>query len=223
MAPKKSAAKTAAPKPAKAIAKPAKAVAKPVKAVAKPAPKVVKSAAHLQAIANKWNHSDLLNFWDLIKSREPVPDWSPGKAFEYLIIRAFELAGLDVRWPFEVTYPQKFGTMEQIDGLVYLGERAFIVESKDLSDSASIEALAKLRFRLESRPPGTMGILFSFKDFTLATEVFAQFASPLNVLLWGGSDLDIAIKGNSMKSSLEKKLKHAHEHGLPLYALGGVK
>lgn len=180
-----------------------------------------KSNDDYRTLAQRWSYSDLLKVWNRIKSGGSVPEWSSGKAFEYLVIRAFEIEGLRVTYPYEVTYPQKFGILEQVDGVVYLGERPFLVESKDLSEAAAIEAFAKLRFRLEARPPGIMGILFSVKNFTIAVEVFAQFASPLNVLLWNSADLDIALNNNSMKSALEQKLQYALEHGLPLYPLGG--
>src|SRR4051795_8524155 len=143
-----------------------------------------RSAEDLEKEAGAWTRDDLLNIWERIKAGDLVPGWRSGKAFEYLVIRAFQVEEHPARWPFQVSYPQKFGTMEQIDGVVYLGDRAFLIESKDLSEPAAIEAVAKLRFRLEGRPPGTMGVLFSVRNFTLPTEVFTQFASPLNVLLW---------------------------------------
>lgn len=182
-----------------------------------------RTAKDLQRDAEKWAYSDLLKIWEQIKAGSPVQGFAAGKAFEYLVIRAFQLEKTDVRWPFQVTYPQKFGTMEQIDGIVYLSQRAFLVESKDLSEPAAIESVAKLRFRLESRPPSTMGVLFSVRDFSLPTEVFTQFASPLNVLLWGSSDLDIALASQSMTEGLRQKLEFATEYGLPLYPFGEVK
>ncbi|MBK8257646.1 MAG: hypothetical protein IPK82_33870 [Polyangiaceae bacterium] len=182
-----------------------------------------RTAKDLQRDAEKWSHQDLLSLWNQIKAGAPIPGFANGKAFEYLVIRAFQLEKTDVRWPFHVTYPQKFGTMEQVDGIVYLPQRAFLIESKDLSEPAAIEAVAKLRFRLESRPPSTMGVLFSVRDFSLPTEVFTQFASPLNVLLWGSSDLDIALASKSMTEGLRQKLEFATEYGLPLYAFGDSK
>lgn len=181
-----------------------------------------KTSDDYRTLAQGWNSNNLLTIWSQIKSGASIRGWPSGKAFEYMVIRAFEIGGLRVTYPYEVTYPQKFGILEQIDGVVYLGERPFLVESKDLSEAAAIEAFAKLRFRLEGRPPGIMGILFSVRDFTLAVEVFAQFASPLNVLLWNRADLDIALNTNMMKSALEQKLQFALEYGLPLYALGGL-
>ncbi len=122
-----------------------------------------KIAYDYRALAEGWDERRVVNIWNKIKSepKTPVPGWPPGRAFDYLVIRAFEIGGLRVQYPYEVTYPQKFGTLEQIDGVVYLGERAFLVESKDLSEAAAIEAFAKLRLRLEGRPPGTMGILLA--------------------------------------------------------------
>jgi hypothetical protein len=66
-----------------------------------------------------------------------------------------------------------------------------------------------------------MGILFSVRDFTLPTEVFAQFASPLNVLLWGSSDLEFGLTKSQMRAGLEGKLRYAIEHGLPLFPIHG--
>jgi hypothetical protein len=74
--------------------------------------------------------------------------------------------------------------------------------------------VARLRMRLESRPPGTMGVLFSVQDFTLPTEIFTQFATPLNVLLWASGDLDVALAEGSMVEGLRDKLAHATESGL---------
>jgi hypothetical protein len=173
--------------------------------------------------AETWTRKDLTAIWAKIKAGEPIENWGPGKAFEYLVIRAFHLEGTQVRWPFQVTYPQKFGTMEQLDGVVYLQGRPFLVESKNLSEPAAIEAVAKLRFRLEGRPPLTMGVLFSVSNFTLPTEVFAQFASPLNVLLWNRSDLDIALPSGEMTEGLRQKFEYAIEYGLPLFPFEGPK
>lgn len=182
---------------------------------------MARSTKSLMEEAQRWTHDDLVALWGKIKIGEPVPNWASGKAFEYLVVRAFDLEGTSVRWPYIVTYPQKFGTMEQLDGVVYVDNRPFIIESKDLSESAAIEAVAKLRFRLESRPPYTMAVLFSVNNFSLPTEIFTQFASPLNVLLWNSSDLDVALPARSMTEGLRQKIEYAIEYGLPLYPFGG--
>ena len=175
--------------------------------------------ADMEGEAKTWNRDDLLRLWARIKAHRPVSGWPDGKVFEYLVVRAFDIEGARVLWPFEVTYPQKFGTMEQIDGMVYLGERAFLLESKNVSEPVAIDEVARLRMRLESRPPGTMGVLFSAQDFTLPAEVFTQFATPLNVLLWARRDLDVALRGGMMVDGLRAKLAHATESGLPILFL----
>jgi hypothetical protein len=44
----------------------------------------------------------LQKLWEAIKQRD-TPGWDAGKAFEYLILRTFELDGAQVRWPYSVT------------------------------------------------------------------------------------------------------------------------
>lgn len=181
--------------------------------------KLARCAEQMSAEAEAWTQADLIAIWDRIQSGERIAGWARGKAFEYLMVRAFQLEGVVIRWPFEVLYPQRFGTMEQHDGFVYLRDRAFLVESKATAEAPGIEAVAKLRFRLEARPPGTMGLLFSISTFSEPTEVFTQFASPLNVLLWTGLDVDWALRTGQMRPGLEQKLRHANEFGLSNYSL----
>ncbi|MBV8048871.1 MAG: hypothetical protein JO171_17110 [Paludibacterium sp.] len=168
----------------------------------------------MQKCASSWNRAEVLRLWAQIKESMPS-DWPTGKQFEYLVIRAFELEGIDVRWPYTVLLKGVPGVVEQIDGAIYLHKQAFIVESKNLSEPAAIEALARLRFRLERRPPGTMAVLFGFSDFTVATEVFAQYASPMNVLLWNRNDMDYALTRGQMAQGLEDKMQYAIEFGNP--------
>lgn len=165
------------------------------------------------------NRSDLVNLWQQIK-RKATPNWGSGQAFEYLVVRAFQFEGLQVSWPYRVTLPQKFGTVEQIDGVIYHESRAFLIESKHYEQALGIESVAKLRLRLERRPPGTMGIVFSVSNFTLPTEIFTQFVSPLNVILWGPKDFEYAIINGKMVEGLAYKLRFAVESGLPLVRLG---
>ena len=179
-----------------------------------------RTAKDLETVARAWERADLLRIWEAIKAGQPIAGWPPGKAFEYLVVRAFDIEGARVLWPFEVVYPQKFGTMEQVDGVVYLGERPFLLESKNLSEPMAVEAVARLRMRLESRPPGTMGVLFSVQKFTLPTEIFTQFVTPVNVLLWERKALDVALADASMVGTLRAKLEYAIEHGLPTLRFG---
>lgn len=165
--------------------------------------------------------------WSDVKLKKGIEGWKPGKAFEYLVVRAFQLDGADVRWPYtvklgDVQVGDSAMTVEQFDGAVYLGERMFLIESKDLADPVSIDAVAKMRLRVERRPPGTMGLLFSTSGFSTVAEMLAQFVSPLNVLFWTGEDLDAALDfeaGGAMQRGLRLKLNWAMEHGLCLRPL----
>jgi hypothetical protein len=101
--------------------------------------------------------------------------------------------------------------------------RPFIIESKDGNDAVTIGTVAKLRFRLEKRPPGTMAVLFSVGRISTPTEVFAQFASPLNVLLWSAADMEVALHSSGMTDGLRRKFAHAVQYGLPLLPLASKK
>lgn len=46
-------------------------------------------------------HEALLQLWEGIKTGS-TPGWDAGKAFEYLIVRAFEIEGAEVRYPYLV-------------------------------------------------------------------------------------------------------------------------
>ena len=87
--------------------------------------------------------------WDeLGKLREAIkrrdtPGWDAGKALEYAIIRAFELDGATVRWPYPVSL---FGEeVEQIDGSVGYAGLYCLVESKDEEDDIAIAPLSTRR------------------------------------------------------------------------------
>lgn len=188
------------------------------------AKRVETTDAQLQKRAEQWSREDLLQIWESVKAKQPIPGWDRGRAFEYLVVQAFRLAGAEVKWPYRVLIDHSVGTIEQLDGAVYLDERGFLVESKDLSEPAAIEAIAKMRFRLERRPPGTMGLIFSVSDFSRVAELLAQFASPMNILLWNRSDVDAALRAtklDAMVHGLRLKMAWATEHGRPLYGIEG--
>jgi hypothetical protein len=55
------------------------------------------------------------------------------------------------------------------------------------------------------------------RDFTAATELFAQFAVPLNVLLWSAADLDQSLPKARMMDALREKYRNAVERGWALF------
>src|SRR5690349_14852001 len=105
----------------------AKAVAKTKKATAAAPVDYVKRVRRLD-----W--PKLNKLWQRIKLRK-TPRWAAGKAMEHLILRAFELGGAEVIWPYRV---QLDGVeVEQIDGMVIHNGITCLVESKDFDDNVN--------------------------------------------------------------------------------------
>ena len=159
-----------------------------------------------------WN--DLRALWSAIEQRD-TPGWEAGKALEYLVIRAFELDGAQVRWPYSV---HLFGEeVEEIDGVVYFAGLSCLVESKDLSENVAIGPIAKLRNQLLRRPAGTVGLMFSRMGFTDPARFLAHFALPQAILLWSGDEIEYALARERMGEFLMMKYRICVEDGLPVY------
>ena len=102
------------------------------------------TAAKYESMIKSLQWHDLRSLWNDIETRN-TPGWDVGKAFEYLILRAFQLDGAKVKWPYRV---KLFGEeVEQIDGVVYCSGLSCLVESKDFADKVNIDIapIAKLR------------------------------------------------------------------------------
>lgn len=152
--------------------------------------------------------------WRAIEQRD-TPDWEPGKAFEYLVLRAFELDGAQVRWPYSV---QLFGEdVEQIDGAVYCAGLSCLIESKDLVDRVAIGPIAKMRNQLLRRPAGTVGLMFSRMGFTEPARFLAHFALPQAILLWSGEEIEYVLRQKNGCDLLLVKYRACVEDGLPDY------
>jgi hypothetical protein len=166
------------------------------------------------------DHAGLVNMWEAIQSDQGVPDWPQGTALEYLILRAFQLEGAKVTWPFRV-YPPKSRQqpgkvqLEQIDGAIYFSGYAFLVEAKDREDSIDFGAVAKLKAQLLRRPHSVFGAVFSISEFTDAALALADLLPPPNVLLWGGPEINLALRRQRLRAGMERKLQYAIEHGFP--------
>jgi hypothetical protein len=157
---------------------------------------------------------DLAAFWASIQARK-TPGWPSGKAFEYLIVRAFEIENVAVRYPYEV--PGNNGIIEQIDGAIHLAHTSFLIESKDFSEKkTNIEPIAKLNLRLARRPSATLGILFSRHGLTDAA---LEVGIPRNLLLWQGDEIDVAIRNRKMYDGLCIKYRRSVEDGIRDYNL----
>src|SRR5262249_26118807 len=133
------------------------------------------TAEEYEARIKKLGWPGLRKLWKAIKDRD-TPDWEPGKALEYMIIRAFELDKAEVRWPYPVPL---FGEeVEQIDGSVHVGCLYGLVECKDETENVAIGPIAKLRNQLLRRPSGTVGLLFSSGGVFDPATPLTPFAPP---------------------------------------------
>lgn len=172
------------------------------------------TAREYQSRITALHWDDLRELWHAIQRGE-LPDWEPGKAFEYLVLRAFVLNGAEVTWPFRV--PLHGAEVEQIDGAVYAAGLCCLVESKDDTRSVGIEPLAKLRNQLLRRPVGTLGLIFSRTRFTSAAIQLAAFATSQPILLWNGDELQYGLEQERMSELLILKYRACVEYGIPDY------
>jgi hypothetical protein len=163
--------------------------------------------------------SDLLKLWEAIEAGD-TPGWEPGKAFEYLLLRAFQLEKAEVRWPYTVKLARLGGdTVEQIDGVVYATGLACVAEMKDEKVPLDIGAVAKLRLQLARRPAASVGLLFSRSGFTEPARILTYFVSPQTILLWDGGEIRYALARRKLVEGVRRKYEVAVEQGVPDYNL----
>lgn len=171
------------------------------------------TAAYEQLIT-QFDTDKLLELWQAIVAGE-TPGWEAGKAFEYLVLRAFQIEGAEIRWPYRVVIGGD--EIEQIDGVVYSDSLACLVECKDQAERANIEPIAKLRNQLLRRPGAAIGLVFSRSGFTEPAITLARFIAPQTILLWDGSEVVYALQRQAMRHALLAKYRFCVERGLPVY------
>jgi hypothetical protein len=154
---------------------------------------------------------ELRQLWNQITNGH-TPGWPPGRAMEYLVLRAFELDGAHVRWPFTVDLEEE--TVEQIDGAVYVENLACLVEVKDSRAAVDIGVLAKLRTQLARRPAAALGLVVSRSGFTAAAMRLGGFFAPQTVLLMRGAELSQALQKESIAALLLARYRECVERGL---------
>lgn len=135
--------------------------------------------------------------------------WKEGKLFEYTVLRAFQIEGAMVRWPYSVIIGDD--VVEQIDGAVSFPPYNILVECKDWSKGLSIEPFAKMRNQLMQRPAGVIGCIFSRSGYTDPAIALSRFCAPQTILLWQNDELECCIEKRKMKEGLELKLRIAAE------------
>jgi hypothetical protein len=157
--------------------------------------------------------AELRSLWDNIEQRDTV-GWEPGKAFEYLVLRAFQLDGADVKFPYSVKLFEE--EIEQIDGVIYFGGLSCLVESKDLQDNTRVAMapIAKLRNQLLRRPAGVIGLVFSRTGFTQPAISLSRFSLSQSILLWNGEEIQYALAHERICELLILKYRACVEYAL---------
>lgn len=158
--------------------------------------------------------TELRSLWQQIQANN-TPQWPPGKALEYLVIRAFQLDGAAVRFPYSVRLAGE--EVEQIDGAVHWDAFSCLVETKDFAEPVNVEPIAKLRNQLLRRPGGTIGLVFSRNGFTQPAKTLAQYVAPQTILLWDGIEVDYMLNQERICDFLVCKYRFCIEFAQPYY------
>lgn len=165
--------------------------------------------------------NSLQAFWLRVNRGEMVDGWPSGKAFEYIVLRAFELdPSAEVEYPYPVELLD-VDVVEQIDGFIRISRSGInaMVESKDYGKNISISSIYKLRSQLARRPSGLVGCFFSREDYTPSAKLLSHFLFPQTILLWSGNDIDFCFENAYFVKGLEEKYDFALKHGIPNLSL----
>ncbi len=164
-----------------------------------------------------WPQLDEL--WQAICDKN-TPGWDKGKAFEYLVVRAFELSGANVRYPYSVREDGQ--EIEQIDGVIYYNHLSCLLECKDQTDPVNFEPIAKLRSQLMRRAT-TIGNVFSVSGFTGPALKLMQTLSPQVILLWQRDEIEWCLQRRDLIEALLLKYHHYLEECKPdFYIYEGI-
>ncbi len=161
--------------------------------------------------------ASLSDLWEYIKVGENLIDWPSGFAFEYMMLRAFEL---DSRTQIDYSYPVDLlhvDVVEQIDGFIRVPQSGLnvMVESKDYNGNISIASIYKLRSQFARRPSNLIGCFFTKQDYTPSAKLLSHFLFPQTILLWSGRDIDYCFENDYFVQGLEEKFSHALKKGIP--------
>jgi hypothetical protein len=157
-----------------------------------------------KTLIQSFNWTTLKQFLKKILDKEETT-FTSGKALEYLIIRAFELSGAEVDYPYSV---RKEGQeIEQIDGLVNAENLYCLIECKNEYEKTNVEPLAKMRSQLLRRPNSVIGSVFSVSGFTKPAIILASYMAPQTILLWERTEIEFVIENECILQSLQLKYK----------------
>jgi len=147
-----------------------------------------------------------------IEARD-TPGWEPGKAFEYLVPRLFELDGArKVRWPYEIRLHGHI--VEQIDGAVEAAGLHCLLECKNEKGPLAIAPLAKMRNQLLRRPAASVGLIFTTSGYTQSAQLLAGYLGSQTILLWYYDEIKLAVDKGRIIPLLEAKYRACVEEGV---------
>lgn len=155
-------------------------------------------------IIETYDWGKLKELWNKIKEGEKT-EFAEGKAFEYLIIRAFKLSGAEVEYPFLVKKDNQ--VIEQIDGIIHYRHLSCLVECKDWSRKVDFAVLAKMRSQLLRRPSSVIGTIFSTGGFTETAIILSAYMAPQTILLWEKTEIEYLIEKQNFAEALLVKYK----------------
>jgi hypothetical protein len=136
--------------------------------------------------------------WASVQTGVPVEGWPPGRLMEHLLLRAFELEGAHVSWPYEVRLGQVM--LEQIDGAVHFEGLSCLIECKAWHfKPVDILPIIKLKTRLMRRPGSALGAVFCAGIFSADALTTVHLLSPANVLLWHGGEINDLMNPGGFK------------------------
>ena len=164
------------------------------------------------------SHEELLGVWEKIIEKPTPLGWEKGIVFEFLILRAFEIGGADVTYPYGV-FNNDGVQIEQIDGVVYFKHLSCLIECKNYDEKSPIDfsPLVKMRSQLLRRPSSTIGSFFSVSGFTEPAVILAGYLAPQTILLWESSEIYHVLTNNCICNALIEKYKKYIEKCQPDY------
>jgi hypothetical protein len=177
--------------------------------------------------ATSWD--DLASIW---KDLFPEPESGHGPTFRGAVVTPSEAGLVFECWVFEAfrlssepgrpvdcvrSYhsPPSGPITEQIDGLVFDGWQAFLIESKNWAERIDFEPLAKLQLAVERRPIGTIGLFFSPGGYTSPAQTLLQMIRPIRVLPFDRKDLERALEEHNLRKIVRFKWRQAVQLGDP--------
>ena len=142
-----------------------------------------------------------------------------GWVFERWVMEAFRLSGATTDHRHANPRAASGRTLEEIDGLIYEGWQAFLVEAKAEGEPITIDPIYRLHLMAEQRPVGTMGLIFSLSRFTGPAEELAERLRPIRVLLFDRLDIAATLRaGESMMDLVRRRWIFAIRSGRPFEA-----